>query len=378
MRPPEASDGRGRATTVDVAVVGGGPAGAAAAIVLAEAGRSVLVVDDAPRARRRPGESLHPGAEVALRRLGVADEVHRRRWLRHRGHWVEWGGPRRFEAFGTDDTGPWLGYSAPRPELDDVLLDRAAALGADVWQGTSAAAPLVRGGRWHGVLTSRGPVTACWVVDASGRRSWAARHLGAPVERVSPRLVAWWGHVQGPVPEMDDAPALQAGDDGWSWTARTGPRTWAWVRLDLTRTQRPPGAPPHLQSLQPVGAARAVDVTWRAASVTTAPGLLVVGDAAAVLDPSRGGGVLRALVTGAVAGQAVLDVATGRRPEQHVLTAYGHWVRREFGADVARMRELYGVFPGWCARHDAGRSHESARGDVSPRRAAEAGRRPTG
>jgi flavin-dependent dehydrogenase len=97
------------------------------------------------------------------------------------------------------------------------------------------------------------------------------------------------------------------------------------------------------------------DVTWRRAVVPAAPGLLLAGDAAGVLDPASGSGVLRALVTGTVAARAVADVRLGRLPEQHVIAAYRRWLSAWFCADVDRLDALYRVFPGWPAARGGAR-----------------------
>jgi flavin-dependent dehydrogenase len=329
----------------DLVVVGGGPAGAAAAITAAAAGLSVLVLENSAGQRRRPGETLHPGAGTVFTQLGIAGAVADRGWLRHEGQWVEWDAPARFVPFGGTATEPWRGYQAPRPELDRLLLDRAVAAGAEVRRCT-ALAPTRSGGRVDGVITETGRVDAGHVIDASGRRHWAARALRHPVHRVTHRLLASWGHLQGPDAAPPGPPLLRADAEGWTWTARVGPETWAWVCLDVTgrgRLRPPPGSA--RVGSGPFGA----DVTWRRADVTAAPGLRVVGDAAGVLDPASGSGVLRALVTGAVAGTSVVDVVAGRARENEVAAAYRRWLADWFRADVRRLDQLYRALPAWPA-----------------------------
>jgi flavin-dependent dehydrogenase len=194
-----------------------------------------------------------------------------------------------------------------------------------------------------GVVTSEGPVAARWVVDASGRRHWSARRLGSPVHRVSARLIASWGHLCAPPAGEDREPLLRADDDGWTWTARVGAGRWAWVRLDATGRGRLRGAPDGTVSTRPLGA----DVTWRRAAVTAAPGLLVAGDAAGVLDPASGSGVLRALVSGAVAAASLVEVAAGRSDEAAVAHGYRRWLAAWFRDDVHRLEELYRRLPCW-------------------------------
>src|SRR5580658_5325196 len=98
----------------DVAIVGGGPAGSAAAIWCAKSGLDVLLLEAQPFPRDRPGESLHPGIEPLFDQLGAGDAIRAAGFLRYRGHQVIWGGPPRYEAFGAGASGPWLGFHAWR------------------------------------------------------------------------------------------------------------------------------------------------------------------------------------------------------------------------------------------------------------------------
>ena len=170
----------------DVAVLGAGPGGAAAAIMCARAGLRVALVERDAFPRERPGETLHPGVEPLLEQLGVAAAVRAAGFLRHRGNWIEWGGARRFEPFGADGpngpdgtngAAPWLGLQAWRADFDALLVARARALGVAVLQPCRAVRPLVAGARVVGVETSAGPLVAPFVVDAAGGGHWLARQL---------------------------------------------------------------------------------------------------------------------------------------------------------------------------------------------------------
>ena len=66
------------------AIIGAGPAGCAAAIELARAGKQVVLLETSTFPRHRPGESLHPGVEVIFEKLGVADAVNSAGFVRHR------------------------------------------------------------------------------------------------------------------------------------------------------------------------------------------------------------------------------------------------------------------------------------------------------
>jgi 2-polyprenyl-6-methoxyphenol hydroxylase-like FAD-dependent oxidoreductase len=120
-------------TAVDVAVVGAGPAGAATAILFAERGYTVALLDKARFPRPKIcGEYLSPEAARMLDRLGVLKDVDAAGAQLLLGmHLVAPDGTRLRGAYPT--TGPWRGYrdhamAIPREVFDRVLLDRARSL----------------------------------------------------------------------------------------------------------------------------------------------------------------------------------------------------------------------------------------------------------
>lgn len=335
-------------TVADVVVVGGGPAGSAAAVTCATAGLDVVLLESSrDEGRHRPGETLHPGVEGVLASLGLGAELAAAGFLRHHGHWVQWGGPPRFQAFGSDQDGLWRGYQAPRDRLDALLLGRARTVGVDVRRPCRAVDALVTRGRVCGVATEAGDLRAQRVVDASGHRGWLARRRGLTRVACSPRLVAAYGHVTGNCPARDDAPLLRAESNGWTWTARVAAGEYAWVRLDLRSRDPREQRPDDLAGLTPRGRARAADVTWRLLPECSGPGYLVVGDAAALLDPAASHGVLRALVTGVLAGRTCVALRQSTAAGDAAEAGYRRWVEGCFRRAAARLGALYRVFPEW-------------------------------
>jgi flavin-dependent dehydrogenase len=350
-------------TAVDVAVVGGGPGGAAVAIGCARQGLDCLLldVDAGDRAGGTVGETLHPGVDVVFRELGVAGSIAAAGFVRHEGHWVEWGGPAVFQAFGSDHAGPWRGYQAPRDVLDPLLVDAAERAGAAVRRGCRVVSAVVAPDddrpaglrRVTGVVTATGTLSARVVVDAGGRRHWLDRQVGRSVRRVTPPLVVAHGHRPR---SAEDHPRLRASPDGWTWEAPVTADTVSWARLSLRRAGAgggrgadgwadAPGAT--VRSGTPARRPRGADVTWRCAERAAGPGWFLVGDAAAVVDPTASHGVLRALMSGAVAARAIADRASGRVTEDQAAARYTRWVTDWFHHDVARLHELYRLFPAW-------------------------------
>jgi flavin-dependent dehydrogenase len=331
-----------RHLAADIAVVGGGPAGAAAAIACAQQGLRVLLLEREPPGHARPGDTLHPGIAPLLRQLGAEHALADASGARHAGVWSEWGGPRRFTPFGSDADGPWLGYQVERALFDECLLARAQALGVTLLRDRSALAPLLQDGAVCGLETDAGPITARIVFDASGRSRWLGRAIGIDSPAASPPLVARYGYVEGSRPELDAAPLLCGAPQGWCWATmvRPGLYQWTWVALDGSK--RPPDwLPPPVQGLTPFGRARGADVTWRLSSRPAGPGWFMVGDAAALLDPSSSHGVLKGLMSGIAAARLAAAVLHHNAPWQEAAETYQEWLAGWFDTDAAAMAGYY-------------------------------------
>jgi flavin-dependent dehydrogenase len=326
----------------DILIIGGGPAGGAAAIQCALRGLHVVLVEREGAARDKPGEALHPGIEPLLAQLGVADRLDAVTGARHAGVWIEWAGGRRFEPFGEDAVGPWRGFQVRRRDFDALLLERARELGADVRQGCRAI-DLERGadGLWR-VDTADGPIACPIVIDATGGAGWLARKLRLSAARHSPPLVARYGYAEGSCPARDEAPVLVGDGAGWTWTARVAPGLYQWVRLDLDEGAEPTNpVPEELRALKPRGAARGADVTWRLSGAAAGPGWSIAGDAAATLDPASSHGVLKAIMSGMMAAHLAARVLRDGAAPEEAAAAYRDWLRGWFAADVARLSGFY-------------------------------------
>jgi flavin-dependent dehydrogenase len=159
-------------SAVDVLVVGGGPAGLAAAIAARQHGLSVLVADGAaPPIDKACGEGLMPDGIEALRELGVT--IPEQQAQRFRGiRFVN--GKQRAEA--VFPRGEACGVR--RTVLHELLIERAAASGVELaWRSP------VAGVDSEGAMVGQGLVRARWIVGADGTGSRVRRWAGLDERR---------------------------------------------------------------------------------------------------------------------------------------------------------------------------------------------------
>lgn len=329
----------------EVLIVGGGPAGAAAAIACAQGGlRTRLMEREAETVsmQDKPGEGLHPGVASILGELGVTDRLIEVTRARFPGVWVGWNQAPRFEAFGADGNGPWLGYQVCRRSFDAMLRQHARDCGAEILCGQPLLDPLVEAGAVVGARTAQASIRCRLLIDCSGPARWLARKLPLPDRSASPPLAVRYGYVRGAAPARDHAPALVSDRTGWTWTARVGDGLYQWARLDFDRKQSRRGwLPAEFSRLARAGASRGADATWRVAPAA-GPGWLLAGDAAANLDPTSSKGVLKALLSGVMAGRTTVAILRRGAPATRGALAYRRWLEGWFDDEVAALAGMYG------------------------------------
>jgi len=214
-----------------VAIIGGGPAGSVAALVLRKLGREAVIFERAVGPRYRIGESLLPGTMSILYRLGVWDKVAAAGFTKKRAATFLWGtgqSPWSF-TFATPKTAPWVfdhALQVTRAEFDRIILDAAVERGAelreghevtDVEVGENGEGAVVR---WKDGAGREGTEDAAYLIDASGSTGVVARKLKLRRWDEYYRNLAVWSYWKGGRRYKGDLEGnifSVSFQDGWMW-----------------------------------------------------------------------------------------------------------------------------------------------------------------
>ncbi len=211
----------------DALMIGGGPAGLATAIMLAQLGhRALVLTQTTAETADKIGESLSPTANPILQQLGVWDNFLAGNHRPCFGNQSSWGGP-QLDAYDFISDPNGHAWHLNRRLFEQQLKERALALGVEfLTTATLKQTRLVNSrsidAHWQvGVVHDNAEqlIGARFVVDASGRASWFARRQGAH-RLYEDRQVALVAFLTAPVATFTDSTSLiEAVADGWWYSA---------------------------------------------------------------------------------------------------------------------------------------------------------------
>ena len=343
----------------DVIVVGAGPGGSATAAHLARAGVKTLLLEKTEFPREKVcGDGLTPRAVKELLALDI--DLTTQGWIKNKGLRIIGGGHRLELPWPELSVFPDYGLVRTRADLDQILAQKAVAVGADLHESTSVTGPVMEQDRIVGVTTKnaageertyRAPI----VVAADGNSSRLSLSMGLTKRDDRPLGVAVRTYFRSPRHEDDWLESwLELWDQdrllpGYGWVFGVGdgtsnvglgilnsspafanvdyrallmrwadsmPKEWGYVPEEMVGPIRGAALPmgfnrtPHFHQ-----------------------GMLLVGDAGGMVNPFNGEGIAYAMESGRIAAETIAEaLASGRDQARDLrLATYPTRLKSEWG-----------------------------------------------
>ena len=330
----------------EVAIIGAGPAGTAAALRLGQLGvRDVVLVDRADFPRDKTcGSGVSPRGIRTLRALGVWDEVAPRAY-RVTGLRLVTPGDRELVVSGGESAAAVV---CSRRTLDHLLLERARALGVRFVPDFPVATLRHEGERVVGFVDRDGrEVAARYTIVADGAHSRFT--VDRRPRRLLQAIMGWWEGVPFRAHHVEMVfDRMVTPGYGWLFPEsetrvnigicyedpdrrRNGRRLFE-AFLDKHYGRR-------LRGATQVGGFKGHPIAYAfRVGPLGSPGRLVVGEAGRMVHPATAEGISQGMRSGMLAAEALATVLAGRLDERAARAAYEARCRRAFGVSFAAAR----------------------------------------
>jgi flavin-dependent dehydrogenase len=346
----------------DVAIIGGGPAGASTALALARAGLKAVIIERLDAPRRGAGETLPPRIRHVLGGLGLWSEFEAAGHVPSVGNRSAWGNSNPsdydfiFSPYGS-------GWHLDRQRFDEMLLRAAERAGAILLRGTKLLRPNPSGEiGWRLELAGTASINARFVVDASGRASAFARRCGAS-RRSFDQMIGVVAYLETDMgAQVPPVTLVEAVEEGW-WYSAPLPRgklviaymtdadlaskkelrvidNWRDLLCHAEHTRERVESGKYSVEAPP----RIVSSNSSCLTSIASPSWLAVGDAAATYDPLSSQGIITALSAGIDAAKSIRAYLGGRST---ALRDYAGRVRKEFTGYMANRKAYYSLESRW-------------------------------
>lgn len=338
----------------DVAIIGGGPAGSSAAILLSQAGRSVIVLERDKFPRFHIGESLLPFSMKAFTRLGIQEKMRAAGFIeKFGGEMADAGGEKAVKFYFKDGfrSRTDRSFQVTRAEFDKLLLDHARENGAEVSEETA-----VSGAKFDadGVELEVAPrnesprlLRAKYVIDASGRHSFLGTRLNLKKNYQHLQKLSLFAHYEGvhwePPPDGTLTRMIRA-LHSWFWILPLDRgRTSVGMVLDAADFKSARLSPEDYFEravreqpliVERLGEGRRVSPVHVAADFSyrmkrlTGERWLLAGDAAGFIDPVFSSGVFLAVLAGEKAADVLHEVLDRPIRRARLFASYERLVNR--------------------------------------------------
>ncbi len=350
--------------TYDICIIGGGPAGATAALMLKKRApeTSILLIESSNYEQWRVGETLSPDAGRAFRELGIWDAFN------SQGHLASYGTCSAWEqAYITENEfiyhAEGKGWHLNRVKFDQWMAEQAAEKGAILRKQTRY---ISHERNEEGLLLSlqdeqqKYQVQTGLVIDASGRMSAFGRN--EKVERTTyDRLSGAIGFFKNELPpeEVSTYTLVESQEEGWWYSAYLNDGRFIIAFMtdaDILKSKQLKDTDRYLEQLrqtlhtkhrvtqlEPMEPIRILSAASMLSQPACGDRWIAIGDAASTFDPLSSQGIYKGIRSGMFAAYAILDEQVGKPG----FAKYQRFINDEYAEYLNTKKEFYSQVKRW-------------------------------
>lgn len=322
----------------DVAIVGSGSSGTAAAISCRKYGlKPIIITNETLKSLDNASchlQSIHPGVLTLLEELGLLGAIGYSSCAMFEGIVVNG----EFNNLGKSNE-KWTGHHLQKNKFDKYLLKYLINNDFDVIKGNKITNFNIDDNDLISLQAKGEIIYSKYLIDATGRNRKFGRLMKLRELTLSPSMSCWTGTSENDKNSINqNTTSFNSSEDGWVWTAPGKKNQFTWVKLIVDKKE---------SFINPYFTQRIIDpiktynVRWRIFRPIFNKNILLCGDAAGILDPAAGQGILIAITSAMMASQTIAKCIYNNNIKEIALVEYDQWFLSQFEDKVENLKQYY-------------------------------------
>lgn len=334
-------EGLSHKKAIYVIVIGDGASGIAAALSCLQKGLKTVLIGDSNlkqkgNSKQDTIESIHPGVLNLLSHLKIDLNFPAAKLGTY--NYISNGADKKSLNPYTEEI--WQGFHVSKTHFTNHLIIEAQRLNLLILN-EAIENVIAEDGRIVGVKTKSGiDIYSKYTIDASGNKRMIGKRMNFYEKFYSPTLVAWTGisvTSECNFNERQNAYFIP-NKNGWTWIAQLENKSFYWTKLS-SKKKADFLVPMELSKSYDKTVNKVANMRWRIFRPLCIKVGVLIGDAACLIDPAVGQGILNALSSGIKAGQTVVACIKNSHLENIILAEYDSWYLNQFEQKVNQLKE---------------------------------------
>lgn len=320
----------------DIVVIGAGPAGIAGALYSSQKGKKTLLISNESN-KSLSGhdciESIHPGIVSLFSQLKIDTDIS----ASIKGSYTCIDNGKTKYSLNPYGDELWAGFHVSKRSFIDHLMKCATLQNIEVIPDDTVSNIILENNRLVGIILRSGKaIRSKYIIDATGNKRFLGKRLGFQQRYYSPALFAYTGVSKNVEINIDDSQTAYflPNQHGWTWVAKLNNNSFYWTKLTTNEFAKK-------LLIENADTQKSANVRWRSFRPLCIEGGILCGDAACLIDPAAGQGILNAMTSGIKAAQSAVECLNNSHFENIILANYDNFIFNTFEQNIIKLTKYY-------------------------------------